>query len=186
MSEIRAIMAAEVALEQEPIRDTFVVACFTGVRISDTDKLDLDIQIEGSRPILRFATQKTGETVSVPLAPSVVRILNRYGGTLPAYTDQYFNREIKKICETAGITSRVRKLNTAGGRKSFEVREKWELVSSHTARRSFATNAYLAGLDLIVISKITGHTTTKALMDYIKASDIDLANKAAKNPFFEF
>lgn len=186
VDEIRKILAAPVTTEQEPIRDTFVAACFTGVRISDTDKLDLDIQVEGSRPILRFQTQKTGETVSVPLTPTIQEILTRYGGVLPAYTDQYFNREIKKICKAAGITTRVRKLNTAGGKKTYEVREKWELVASHTARRSFATNAYLAGLDLIVISKITGHTTTKALMDYIKASDIDLANKAAKNPFFEF
>ncbi len=186
VGEIRKIRDAVVEPELEPIRDTFVVACFTGVRISDTNKLDLDIQIDGNRPILRFQTQKTGETVSVPLSPTALQVLERYGGSLPSYSDQYFNRSIKEICKAAGITNKVRKLNTSGGQKKYEVWEKWKLVSSHTARRSFATNAYLAGLDLIVISKITGHTTTKALMDYIKASDIDLANKAAKNPFFDF
>lgn len=186
VGEIQAIMKTKLHPDLKPIRDIFVVACFTGVRISDTDKLDLDIQIEGKRPILRFQTQKTGETVSVPLSPTVHEILTRYGGSLPTYSDQHFNREIKRICRYAEISTRIRKLNTAGGKKKYEVREKWELVASHTARRSFATNAYLAGLDLLVISKITGHTTTKALMDYIKASDIDIANKAAKNPFFEF
>ena len=49
--------------------------------------------------------------------------------------------------------------------------EKWQLVSTHTARRSFATNMYLMGVPSITIMRITGHKTEKAFMRYIKLDE---------------
>ena len=46
--------------------------------------------------------------------------------------------------------------------------QKWELLSSHTGRRSFATNEYLAGTPSITIKAITGHKTEEAFLRYIK------------------
>lgn len=61
---------------------------------------------------------------------------------------------------------------------------KYKLVSSHTARRSFATNAYLAGVPTISIMKITGHKTESAFMKYIKISGKENAVKLKGHKFF--
>ena len=45
--------------------------------------------------------------------------------------------------------------------------EKWEFVSSHTARRSFATNLYLRGADLYSISQMMGHASVEMTQNYL-------------------
>ncbi len=61
---------------------------------------------------------------------------------------------------------------------------KYELVCTHTARRSFATNAYKAGVPTIAIMKITGHTQESTFLRYIKVSAEENAEMLAKHPFF--
>jgi len=59
---------------------------------------------------------------------------------------------------------------TKGGKRITEAHPKWELVTSHTARRSFATNLYKSGFPSISIMGITGHRTEKAFLKYIKVT----------------
>ena len=56
-------------------------------------------------------------------------------------------------------------------------KELWQCVSSHAARRNFATNLYLDGYPTLEIMKITGHKTEKAFMRYIRVSKLDAAKK---------
>ena len=56
---------------------------------------------------------------------------------------------------------------------------KWQLVSTHTARRSFATNLYLSGFPAISIMKITGHRTEASFLKYIRITQRDTANQLA-------
>lgn len=78
-------------------------------------------------------------------------------------TDPTFNNNIRNICRKAGITEAV-KVFKAG--KEVEG-EKWEFVSSHTARRSFATNLYLRGADLYSISQMMGHASVEMTQNYL-------------------
>ena len=55
---------------------------------------------------------------------------------------------------------------------------------TYTARRSFATNAYLAGLPPISIMKITGHKTESSFMKYIKISEKENAIQLKGHEFF--
>ena len=71
------------------------------------------------------------------------------------------------------------------GKKVSVKAPKFELISSHTARRSFATNAYLQNVPTISIMKITGHRTEKSFLKYIKISQEDNANKLISHPFFK-
>jgi len=73
---------------------------------------------------------------------------------------------------------------TKGTTKQTETYTKADLITSHTARRSFATNAYLNDIPSISIMKITGHSTEKAFLTYIKISQEDNANKLLNHPFF--
>jgi integrase len=73
---------------------------------------------------------------------------------------------------------------TRGGKNVQETFLKYELVSTHTARRSFATNLYLADIPSITIMKMTGHKTEKAFLRYIRLTQEQNANKLLHHPFF--
>ena len=88
-----------------------------------------------------------------------------------------FNRKIKKICRKAGIIQEVFIKKSSKGRQLTIKLKKYELVSSHTGRRSFATNAYLAEIPTLDIMAITGHRTEKSFLKYIKVSKSQFAEK---------
>ena len=53
---------------------------------------------------------------------------------------------------------------------------KYELVTCHTARRSFATNGYLSDVPIRDLMQITGHTSMTALESYLRDIDVELPN----------
>ena len=70
------------------------------------------------------------------------------------------------------------------GEKKTRIVEKCNLVKTHTARRSGATNMYLAGIPTIAIMKITGHKTEKEFMKYIKITEEESAMELMNHPYF--
>ena len=86
--------------------------------------------------------------------------------------------------EKAKIKDTVKTAITKGGKTENSINEKFELITTHTARRSFATNAYLMDVPSISIMKITGHKTESSFMKYIRISQEDNANKLISHPFF--
>jgi integrase len=89
----------------------------------------------------------------------------------------YINYVVKDICKLAGINSPEQKQTTRHGMTVTKNVEKWELVSTHTARRSFATNAYKMGVPSITIMAITGHKTETSFLKYIKVTPQEHATK---------
>lgn len=73
---------------------------------------------------------------------------------------------------------------TKGGKSQREVLKKHDLITAHSAKRSFATNAYLQNVPTIFKMKIIGHRTEKSFLKYIKISQEDNANKLVNHPFF--
>ena len=119
--------------------------------------------------MITIRQQKTDNPVKIPIHPVFRRIWDSYGGQLPlVISNQKFNDHIKTVCQRAGITETVLKSITRGGKRQTTAYEKWQLVSSHTARRSFATNLYRQGFPSIGIMSITGHKTETAFLKYIK------------------
>ncbi len=170
-------------LESSPhldrVRDIFLVGCWTGCRFSDLSKVNKDF-INGN--FIHMEHQKSEYRVVIPLHSVVKAILNKYDGTLPKMiSNQNFNEYIKKVCENAGFSNKITKSITKGGRRITEVKEKWEMVASHTARRSFATNLYKSGFPSISIMAITGHKTEKAFLSYIKVSQEEHAEMLMKH-----
>lgn len=151
------------------VRDLFLIGAFTGLRFSDFTSITADNMKDG---FLHIEQQKTGKPVSIPLHSIVVEIWNKYGGELPkVISNQKFNEYLKEVCKIAGINSIEQKGITKGGIRRKQNYEKWQLVSSHTARRSFATNLYLSNFPTLSIMQITGHKTESAFMKYIKVTN---------------
>ena len=166
------------------VRDLFVIGCYTGLRFSDLSQLTPDKFTEdGTR--LKIKTIKTGEIVVIPLHWTIKEILQKYNGEPPrALSNQKMNEYIKELADLAKIKERVTITKTKGGLNFEKNFEKWELVTVHTARRSFATNMYLAEVPTISIMKITGHRTEGVFMTYIKVSQEQNADILSKHPYF--
>ncbi len=148
-------------------RDLFIIGARSGLRISDFMRLDID-NINDN--FIEIKAQKTGESVVIPMHPQINVVLKRNGGKLPrSISEQKFNDYIKEICMLVGIDAIVEggKLNPKTRRKEYGKFPKYELVSSHTCRRSFASNLY-GKIPNTTIMGITGHKTEKEFLKYIK------------------
>jgi integrase len=171
----------------EKVRDLFLVGCFTGLRFSDftTIRPEYIKTIDGVE-IIDIQTQKTGQKVSIPLHPIVRAIFKRYGGIPPkAMSNQKMNKYLKELCQKAELVETTVLTKTKGGKRVQEVWKKSDLITTHTARRSFATNAFKMGVPSLSIMLITGHRTEKSFMRYIKIQREENAVLMAQNPFFK-
>lgn len=169
--------------KQEKIRDLFIVGCLTGMRYSDYSTLTSDnIQ----KDIIVKKTKKTGVTVHVPVHSYIKELLDKYDGELPKdISIQHFNRSIKTICKKVGLTDKVVFTRTVGHNVVTDTYEMWQVISSHTARRSAATNMYNSGrMKTLQIMLITGHTTEKNFFRYIKIGREENAKNISTDLFF--
>ena len=90
---------------------------------------------------------------------------------LPSYTNQAMNRSIKDLCQLAGINELIRITTYKGNVRKDEVHPKWELVGTHTGRRTFIVHALSMGISPSVVMKWTGHSDYKAMKPYIDIVD---------------
>ncbi|APG65929.1 MULTISPECIES: site-specific integrase [Tenacibaculum] len=168
-------------------RDLFLIGAYTGLRVSDFNYLNKENIYEyNGETFLNVNTKKTPKKIIIPLRPEIKEILNKHGGQPPKrMPDQQINYKIKEVCENAGIDERVSTTKTIGGKKVTTKSFKFDLVKTHTARRSFCTNAYLSGMNPIDIMQISGHSSEKTFLNYIKADALQKAVKIGSHPFFK-
>jgi len=175
--EIQMILVKDLAEkpELEESRDLFVLGCHLGLRFSDLTRLRSEM-ITGE--MIRIRMKKTGKTVVIPLHPILKEILNKYNGDFPKVVNSTkFNTNIKEIGNISGIQDKVVVTHKKGIEKVDTVYQKYELISSHTCRRSFCTNEYLKGVPTVFLMKISGHKTERAFLRYIKIDEEMAAKK---------
>ena len=150
----------------EQTRDLFVVACWTGLRYGDWHDLS-KANLSANRMVV--PTHKTNKMVVIPLHPYVKAIIEKYGGVLPVSVDKSkTNKQIRLCGKLAGIDEEVILNRIRGGKEVLLKKHKYDFITNHTARRSFATNMYLKKTPVHSIMAITGHTTEANFMKYIK------------------
>ena len=168
---------------KERIRDLFVIGCLTALRYSDYSALTKD-NLQNGYIVKR--TKKTNVDVKVPAHDYVKEIFVKYGGYIPGgLCIQYFNKYLKVIMKEIGLNDLITYSYTQGGQLKTVTREKWELISSHTARRSAATNMYLTGrMKTFEIMKLTGHRSEQNFFRYIRLTGDDTARSISGDMFF--
>jgi integrase len=162
------------------VRDIFIIGLWTGLRISDLNRIDQFHFSNNSIKIIE--TQKTGSMVEIPIHPMVKEILKKHNNELPRIiSEQKFNNYIKKVCELAGIDEMVlgSVKNAETNRKEKGYFEKFKLITSHTARRSFATNHY-GKIDDRTLMAITTHKSVSQFHKYIKTTQKEYSDRLAK------
>lgn len=178
----------------ERVRDEFVLLAWTGCRYSDLAKLCRDnvVTMAGGYQYFKLVQRKTEAKVTIPILPAAKAVLERHDYQLPTpITNQKFNAYLKEVCQAAGIDddvaiTRNEPVSGKGKRKANKATtmqlvthhyKKWQCVTAHTARRSFATNMYKRNFPTLMIMAITGHKTERAFLTYIKVTEDENAER---------
>ncbi len=167
----------------ERARDLFIVGSWTGLRFGDLSRIQPE-HIEGGR--LRVRTSKTGKEVTIPLHPCIPAIMAKYGGRVPSgISNQKQNGYIKEAAAMVPeLQVKTMEGRTKGGIRREVARAKWERITTHTARRSFASNCYRDGIPARTIMAVTGHRTEQAFMRYIRLTNEEHADIMARSSLF--
>lgn len=173
-------------------RDWLLISCYTGQRISDFMRFDKSmIRTEKNKNgkkinLIEFTQVKTNTVVVVPLHQKVMQILEKRNGNFPrTISYQKYNDYIKEVCRAAEINERIngsvmQETEPESGifRKKSDTYEKWELVTSHIGRRSFASN-YFGKIPTRLIMSATGHIKEEMFMKYIGKTQTEQAKELA-------
>ncbi|MFZ1514078.1 MAG: site-specific integrase, partial [Saprospiraceae bacterium] len=136
----------------EKARDIFLMGCYTALRFSDLKRLNPEY-IHGDQ--IDIPTQKTKKRVIIPISPKLRKLLSKYNFHAPKIEEQKVNKYIKSIAQMAGITDSQHIIETRAGVTNELLFKRYELITTHTARRTAATNMYLADLKPRFIMDIT-------------------------------
>lgn len=174
MEELDLLANLKLKGHLDKVRDMCLIGAGTGQRFSDFSKYTPDnfYRTINNVPILSLISTKTDTPAKIPLNifPWLIPVLEKHGYTTPPISMQKYNDGIKEVCKLAGFDEKVLKIEQYMGRKArVEQRyvPKFEEISSHTCRRSFATNLYRMGYRLAQIMPMTGHATESQLREYI-------------------
>jgi integrase/recombinase XerD len=154
-------------------RDVFLFCCWTGLRYADLrDLRPAHLQEWNGAKVLRLTQNKTRNAVSIYLTPPALALLTKYEGKrlalFPVTANQVMNRNLKKIARYAGLTQAVEQVAMTDGRLTKYEVPKWELVTMHTARHTFAVQSLMRGMPLAVLQKVMGHAKITTTMIYAK------------------
>lgn len=164
-------------------RDWLLISCHCGQRVSDFMRFEKSMiryeknKIGDLKPLIEFTQVKTDKLMTVPLHGKIIEILEKYEGDFPKkISDQKYNDYIKMVCKLAKIENPLKgtKFDKETKTKVKKDYPKWELVSSHIGRRSFATNNY-GQIPTSFLMYMTGHSTEQMFLTYIGKSNKDIA-----------
>ena len=151
-------------------RKLFLVGCTTGLRVSDLMRIR---QFDLKNDSLELVTKKTNQPITIPLDPRVKDFI----AEVRPISHQKFNKYIKVLCKKVGLIDPMKGyIRNKQNKRVLGVYPKYKLITSHTMRRSFATNLY-GKVPTVVIMAITGHTTEKSFLTYIKKPQRDFAEQ---------
>ena len=189
--EIEKIQNTNMPSERlENARDWLVISCEVGQRVSDFLNFTKEmiryqkVREAGSEreiPMIEFTQVKTKKIMAVTLSKVVFDILKIRGGFPQKISAQKYNKYIKEVCKIVGLTKLMKGgvYNSEMKRKVIGTYQKYELITSHVGRRSFATNNY--GKEKIEkLRNVTGHSTDKMFLEYIGKTQLETAIDLAK------
>jgi integrase len=151
----------------DQVRDVFCFSCATGLRFSDLYQLKRE-HIKSNT--IKMTAAKTGQLLEIPLNPFSASIIEKYKGMhkpLPVISNQKTNDYLKELCKLTGIDSPIEVVREFGVKKETAIYKKYELISIHVGRKTFATLSLEKGIAPQEVMAITGHTTYKAFKRYV-------------------
>ena len=173
--DIDTLAGLELEPRLERYRDLFLIGCYSGQRFSDYSVFE-KADIQGDLIIKR--AEKTETHSFIPLHPKLKALLDKYNWKLGKISSQKFNQNIQKICKLAGFTEEIKNTSYIGSKKIIKIKQRWQMVASHTARRTFITIAAEKLMPDHIIMSITGIRDPKTLKKYKKVNKESIMDSA--------
>lgn len=170
--ELQRVERCEILTERERlVRARFLIGAYTGMRISDAMEVSTSNVSHG---MITYVAKKTGTEATVPCPRKVLDLIAYVKANDREMSLMTYNKVLRIVCMKSGVNSTV-KIHLGG-----ETQEgpKWKFVSSHTARISFATNLANAGVPLIQLAGMMGHSSTQMTERYIANKSVQLSDSA--------
>ena len=158
----------------ERVRDVFLIGCYTGMRYSDFKRIKPS-NVSNNMIMLREIKDKT-KFLEIPITEKSMGLLIKYNMELPVISEQKFRDYLKEILKIAGFTALTNKSIKIGNRVYEQEVPMYELLSTHTARRSFITIMLNSGVPAKAIMKITGHKSINNFQLYYRPSNAVLSD----------
>jgi site-specific recombinase XerD len=149
-------------------RDLFLIQCFTALRYSDLVKLKPE-NFKGNFIIIQV--QKTKTDLTIPIIPRLQNILKNFQDKNFKVTNKDLNKYLKEIGWRAGVNEPTESVHYQAGKRIEITVPKYELITTHTGRRTFVTLSSERGMRSEVTKRITGHKDKGSFDIYIKLSD---------------
>jgi len=149
-------------------KDIFVLQCYTGLRVSDLRRVNLDT-ISEDRSMIVMRSTKTDEAIKLPILPEAEEILLKYDYKLPFISDQKYNKAIKDF---------LKELDFDGKIESQDFAPLYEVCTSHIARKTFLS--YLINVKKLSapeVKEITGTSADTIYKHYTGADIEEIARK---------
>ena len=176
--EVRKLQESQFSKSQsalERVRDVFLFCCFTGLRYSDAAKLR---RADIKESHIDVVTKKTVDGLKIELNKHSRAILDKYAAdkfpgdrALPIISNEKMNAHLKDLGKLCDIDTPTRIVFFQGNQRIEEVRPKWQLLTTHVARRTFVVTALQLGIPAEVIMRWTGHSRYDAMKPYIAIVD---------------
>lgn len=184
--EVDQIYTYDLSLDERmaTARDKFIVLCETALRVSDYDKIDVNIRTVNGTPLIFINQTKTTDPVIIPLTQRMEDLLTKYSGQLPRIHENAVNKYIKSICFNCGMKDVLHWEATKYGKRYQKSEPKWKLITCHTGRRTAASNMYRSGIPTLDIMRLTGHKSEREFLKYIRIPNEEVALKMAQHPYF--
>lgn len=168
--------------------DIFLVQCFTSLRHSTLTKFLANpfayVKEHEGKSFIDIIADKTGEQCVIPLSAVVAQIITKYSGRIEVPSEVYMNSVLKTICRKSGIDNPVPVRITKGGQMTETLVPKYQKVATNTSRRTFITIIRKYIKDDNAVTKMTGHTSTRQMIDYSMSTKIDEILPYLNNEFF--
>lgn len=120
---------------------------------------------------IKTRKKEPSKRIIIPFSARVKRIIQSNNNQIPGYSYakiNRFNSILKELCEKAEINSECVHYRILQGVETMTLCKKFELVSSHTGRRTFCTLKFLAGMPSHAIMKFSGHSSEQNFLRYLR------------------
>lgn len=177
-TDVKAIREVQLIHELDRIRDRFLFRCNTGMREGELKGINKgSFYLKDGQTWLKYYDQKGKKWKQIVLNEEAIQIADKYNRKFPPVSQQEENLLIKQVGLLAGLTKDINVVHQYGARKEHQVVKQYEMITTHTARRTFARRWYELGGDLGLLSRYLGHVERRTTEIYIGLEDVEASRE---------
>ncbi len=182
--ELKALEEIDLSANEklEQARDLFLFGVWTYQRFSDYGNIQRE---QFKKDHIEIKQQKTDAEVKIPYHRIHKKLIKKYHYNLPKIHENKVNKRIKEVCQMIGMIELEQINSRRGGQKQQATKQRYELVTTHTARRTGLTHLYKATNNIVECMEMSGHTDSKNFKKYIKITSKEISKGISESSIYK-